>query len=512
MKRPAFLLAMLACGASLLQAADLYDITLTNAQKYTSCRISYTSGGKTKFTGKDKSGKTVTMTVKTSSILSKKEVEEEVKPAPVAEEPTPAPAPEPTAENKPAAEGEAAPAEQPAAADDQKPAEAPKTEATPAPEEDVKAKDISLELRKKMEKVNSELASLTKPSNSLVSAVERGKSSFERNIGKIDEMAIEVAELQTKFNQVTGGDYTFTHVTSDARDKYMRDGKAAHDAMVIDVKEHKNSRKVGGLDKFEILRERYQGIPEYKEAYNWYITTLKTLQKRWTNLLNAEEKKRSKLNSAKQADMREKDEQAYKRLEDYFEKEGEQIAKVWYNPEKRNLVMLKAATSKVKDALRRNENGLRDEAIGTVPAMIEGFWANMDKVRTQMISGDLAGAGDTLKADENYNKLLRLNRQLLPEDYKAPLRAQRQDLDQEIKRRIRERTQLEKRLEQKIGQLERATESAEAQLDSLLERIALEKEVDTQDSSVELDEKKPAPAKPAAPEQPKEPENKADKK
>ena len=188
MKRPAFLLAMLACGASLLQAADLYDITLTNAQKYTSCRISYTSGGKTKFTGKDKSGKTVTMTVKTSSILSKKEVEEEVKPAPVAEEPTPAPAPEPTAENKPAAEGEAAPAEKPAEAADTQPAEAPQPEATPAPEEDVKAKDISLELRKKMEKVNSELASLTKPSNSLVSAVERGKSSFERNIGKIDEM------------------------------------------------------------------------------------------------------------------------------------------------------------------------------------------------------------------------------------------------------------------------------------------------------------------------------------
>ncbi len=498
MKRPTFLLAMLACGASLLQAADLYDITLTNAQKYTSCRISYTAGGMTKFTGKDQSGKTVTLTVKTSSILLKKEVEEEDSAAPATAEPAPKPAADaqPTQTEEPAT-----PAEQPVADAEKKPEEPKQPEAAPTPEPEVaaKAKDVSLRLRKKMEKVCSELASITKPTSSLVSAVERSKTSFESNIGRIDQLAIAVAELQAKFNQESGADYTFTHVKSNDRDKYMRDGKAAHDAMVIDVKEHKNSRKVGGLDKFEILRERYQGIPEYKEAYKWYISTLQTLQKRWTNLLNAEEKKRSRLNAAKQADMREKDQQAYRRLEAIFEQEGEQIAKVWYNPEKRNLVMLKAATSKVKDALRRHENGLRDENIGTVPAMLEAFWANMDKVRTMMISGDLTGAGAALKEDDNYNKLLRLNRQLLPEEYKAPLRAQRQDLEQEIKRRIRERAMLERELENKIGQLERSTKTVESQLDSLLERIEEEKERDTQSSSLEIEEKKPAaPAQPQA--------------
>jgi hypothetical protein len=131
-----------------------------------------------------------------------------------------------------------------------------------------------------------------------------------------------------------------------------------------------------------------------------------------------------------------------------------------------------------------------------------------------MIAGDMEGAEQTLKNDTTYQKLLRLNRELLPEEYKTPLREQRQDLDREIKRRARERVSLERKLENSIARLERSTGSAEAQLDSLLEQIAREKEVDTNSSKVEIDEQKPAAAqpkpeapqpKPAATEQPAAP-------
>ncbi|MBQ7023217.1 MAG: hypothetical protein IJN29_06525 [Akkermansia sp.] len=508
MKRHAFLFTVLTCGASLLQAADTYDITLTNAQKYTDCRISYESGSKTKFTGKDKSGKEVTLTVNTSSILMKKEVEEKPAPAENTEEPT---APEtPTATETPAteeataAEGETpTEATAPEGSGETKPAE--EAAIMPSDAEMDKAKDVSLKLREKLAAIDTELASLSNPSRSLVAACKNSKSTIERRLETLDKLAIDVAELQTKFNQVSGGDYVFKHVSSDDRDKYMREGKAAHDAMLVDVKEYKNARKVGGLDKFEILRDRYQGIPEYKEAYKWYISTLKNLQKRWTNLLNAETKKRNRLNSAKQADMRKKDTEAYNKLEAYFEKNGEQIAKVWYTPDNRNIVMLEKATNKVRDALRRNEKGLQDEAIGTVPDILQAFWENMDKARTLMISGDLPGAEETLKEDPNYNKILKLNRSLLPEEYKTPIRAQRMDLEQEIKRRTRERNSLEGQLERKIAQLENSTKSAESQIDALLERIAHEKEVDVQNSTVEIDEKKPEPAKPATENKAKEP-------
>ncbi|MBQ2379507.1 MAG: hypothetical protein II295_03860 [Akkermansia sp.] len=518
MKRPSFLLAALVCGASLSQAADLYDITLTNAQKYTQCRISYETGSKTKFTGKNRAGQQVTMEVNTSSILVKQEVDEEkivVEPAPKPE-PAPAEAPETTTEESTTAEATTpeTPAPAPEAAD--KPADAP-TVATitpPADTDTAKAKDATLRVREKLAQVDAEMNTLSKPSKSLINSVTRTKKDLERKMTELDKIAIEVADLQSKFNQVAGGDYVFTHVSNNDRDKYMRDGQAAHKAMLIDVKEYKNARKVGGLDKFEILRDRYQGIPEYKDAYKWYMSTLKDLQKRWGNLLAREEKKRSKLNSAKKSDMLEKDKEAYNKLEALFEKNGEQIAKVWYNPDNRNLVMLKAATAKVKDALRRNEKGLNNEAIGTVPQLINSFWEAMDRARSLMIAGDMEGAEQTLKNDTTYQKLLRLNRELLPEEYKTPLREQRQDLDREIKRRARERVSLERKLENSIARLERSTGSAEAQLDSLLEQIAREKEVDTNSNKVEIDEQKPAAAqpkpeapqpKPAATEQPAAP-------
>lgn len=491
MKRPIYLLAMLAWGAALAQA-DLYDITLSNAQKYTQCSVAYKGASTTKFTGTNKAGKVVTMEVKTSSILMMKEVQPTpaptAKPAPTpATEDTPAPEPETTEAPATTPEAEAAPAE-PA------PEPAAPVLTPPDDEQTTKAKDVTLKLREKLALVDSELASLSNPSRSLQTSCKNSKTAVEKRLGDLDKQAIEVADLQTKFNQISGAEFEFTHITNNDRDKYHRDGQAAYKAMLIDVKEYKNARKVGGLDKFEILRERYQGIPEYKEAYKWYMSTLKDLQKRWDNLLRNEQKKRSKLTPAKKTDMDKRDRESYKKLEEYFEKNGEQIAKVWYNPDTRNMVMLQAATAKVKDALRRNETKSKEEAIGSVPDMIKAFWVTMDKARSEMISGAFDSAESTLSNDEIYNKLLRLNRNLLPDDYKNPMRTQRQELEREIKRRARERQSLESKLERAISSLERSTSSAEAQIDSMLERIAREKEVDTHSSTIEIEETKPAPA------------------
>lgn len=502
MKRPTFLLAILACGASLLNAADVFDITLSNAKRYTQCRIVYEAGGNTKFTGYDRSGKEVTMEVKTSSILAKREVAP--KPTqtdkPAEPEATDTPAETPATDTPTPAEGESA---TPA---DGTGAEAPATEGEkseePAPaaqppvtedEEAAKVKNISLRLRERLAQVDSELASLSAPSRSLKSLCENRKRTLNAKLAEIDRVAIQVAELQTQYNNVTSGAYEFTVINSNDRDKYTRDGQAAYQAMLIDVKEYKNARKVGGLDKFDILRERYQGIPEYKEAYQWYMGTLRDLSKRWNNLLKREETKRSKLNAAKKADMQKRDQQAYDKLEAQFEKNNEQIAQVWYNPDNRNLVMLKAATIKVKDALRRNENGLKDPAIGTVPALITAYWEANDRARQFMINGDYEGAEKILDDDAAYQTILRLNRNLLPDDYKNPMRAQRQALTQEIKKRARERVKLERDLQRTISRLESATSAAEAQINAMLEQIAREKEVDTQASSIEIEEKKPEP-------------------
>ena len=339
--------------------------------------------------------------------------------------------------------------------------------------------------------MKAEYEALSSPSPSLTSRYNSSLRRLERNMAELHRQATQVSELQTRYNTAVGGDYTFTIVTNADRDKYMRDGRAAYDAMVIDVREYRNQRKVGGLDKFEILRDRYQGIPEYREAYNWYMTTLRDLERRWGNLLRREEQRRARYNTGRKEEMRQQDAAALQRLAAQFEQQGEQLAQVWFNPDARNLSMLQTATNKVRDALRRNENGLRDEAIGTVPQLINNFWAVMDQARDLMIRGDFDGAKKLLDEDENFKKLVGLNRHLLPNDYSTPLRNQRQEFEREIQKRKRDRNNLQNQLQQAISRLERSSSAAEAQMNALLEQIRKERELDTQTSTAEIDESEP---------------------
>ncbi len=496
MKFKSFVIALLACGASYVASAEVYNITLSNAQRYTQCRIVYSTDTMTKFRGLDRSGREVTLEVRTSSILVKQEVAEAAAPAaPAPADPQPetttTPATEetttPAADAQPT-EGEAAPAA------DAQPTEGEAAPAQPAEPQVAVAADTSRRLREKLDQLKAEYEALTSPSSSLTSLYNSRLRTLERNMTELHRQATQVSELQTRYNTVVSGDYTFTIVPNADRDKYQRDGRAAYDAMVTDVREYRNQRKVGGLDKFEILRDRYQGIPEYREAYNWYMTTLRDLERRWGNLLRREEQRRARYNNGRKEEMRRQDEAALQRLAAQFEQQGEQLAQVWFNPDARNLVMLRTAMNKVRDAIRRNENGLRDEAIGTVPELINNFWAVMDQARDLMIRGDFEGAKRLLDEDENYRKLLRLNTQLFPNDYRTPLRNQRQALEREIQKRTNERRTLQNQLQQAISRLERSSSAAEAQMDTLLEQIRKEREIDTETSTVEIEESSPQPA------------------
>lgn len=493
MKFKSFIVALLACGASYVASAEVYNITLSNAQRYTQCRIVYSTDSMTKFRGLDRSGREVTLEVRTSSILVKQEVAEATAPAapaPAAPETPSTPEPETTQTEAPATEPQTTEGETSSA-------EAAPSEATPATPEAPQvavAEDSSRRLREKLDQVKAEYQALSSPSSSLTSIYNSRLRTLERNMTELHRLATQVSELQAKYNTVVGGDYTFTIVPNADRDKYQRDGRAAYDAMVIDVREYRNQRKVGGLDKFEILRDRYQGIPEYREAYNWYMTTLRDLERRWGNLLRREEQRRARYNNGRREEMRHQDEAALRRLAAQFEQQGEQLAQVWFNPDARNLLMLRTASNKVRDAIRRNENGLRDEAIGTVPQLINNFWTVMDQARDLMIRGDFEGAKKLLDEDENFKKLVRLNTELFPNDYRTPLRNQRQALEREIQKRKRDRNNLQNQLQNAISRLERSSSAAEAQMDNLLEQIRKEREHDTETSTAEIEESSPQPA------------------
>ena len=494
MKRPLFTLALAVCASSLLNAAQLYDITLSNAQKYSQCTILYGGSTMTRFTGKDRSGNVVTKEVKTSTILLKKPVAADVPPAPepseAKEEPATAPAENTattdtqatteTATATPEAGGEAAPAAE--TTESEPVLDAYAIEST---ERTAKAKDATLRLREKLAKVDAEFNSLTKPTNRLKSTCANGKSRVERDLGKMDKLALEVADLQEQYNNNIA-DYTFTQGSPDQRTAYVQSGQAAHKAMLVDMNQRKGSRKIGGLDKFEVMRERYQGIPEYKQAHEWYIKTLNDLEKKWTKMLANEEKKRKSLQSAKKADMQDKDEEEYNKLAAQLEKNGEDISRVWYNPSTRNMQMLRNCLNKVKDAKRRTEGVKLSDKVGTVPSLIEQYWASMDEARRLMVSGDFAGAEKEMDNNHAFKSINQLNRQMFPDEFRKPIVEEYRALDQEIRKRSRSHNTLKTQLERKIGELERSTDSADSQLNALLEQIEREKELDAGENTVDL--------------------------
>lgn len=401
-----------------------------------------------------------------------------------------------------------------AAAEDQKETAKPGNDAAKAEAEtmedgniqndkqNAKAVDATLRLREKLASVDTELATISKPSRSLVQRCKSRKSQINSQLERLDKVAMEVAALQERFNSTTNKEFDFTIVRGDDRDKYVRDGKAAYNAMVIDMKEKKSSRKIGGLDKFELLRERYQGMPEFIEANEWYNRTIDALDKKWTKMQAGEKARRAKISSAKKEKMDEDDARDFEKLERQLKASGENIAKVWYVPSARNLRMLSNCLNKVHDIQRRREyNDTKNENIGCVPTLLTEFWAMMDNARALLLRGDLSGAQKVLDDDPTFDRIVRLNRNIMPNEYKEPLKEQRMALVQEIKSRAAENSRTQRSLESKIAELERTSSNVEARLDALLEDIERERAVDAGENQASLsdaelnDDSKPADSK-----------------
>lgn len=378
-----------------------------------------------------------------------------------------------------------------AAEDAPKPADAKPAEAEGQKTAVGKPMETCNRLRARMEEAEKELAAISKPSRQLQSRCKSTKSYVTSQLERMEAAATEIAQLQEKLDGATAHDYQFTIVPADQRDKYVQDGLAAHKAMLTDMKEKKKSRKIRGLDKFEIMRERFQGMPEYKEADAWYEQTLKDLERAWTKMKAAEEKKREKLQSAKRQKMEEDDDKGFEKLEKLLKEDGDDIAQVWYQPEPRNMRMLDNCLNKVRDALRRRETTKERQAeyIGCVPGLLTKFWDGMEKSRQALVSGNTEAASERLEEiDDVFNTIIRLPRNVMPEEYKEPLRKQREHLQREIRNRESEASRLARTLDSKLSSLERDRDNVEARIDSLMDDIAEEQTSDVGENTATIDE------------------------
>lgn len=500
MKKSFLLLSLVSLGLSLAQAAQ-YTITFTTpertTERYTDCTVIYKSSTTTKFRGTDKSGKTLTKEIPSSSIIMMREVIKE-EPQEDLNQDTPA------QKTQQATQTEATPqtGEAPPASAEKAEEQAPIADGNITQREgEDKAKDATLRLRTRLEEMEAQMNKISKPSRALQSQVGQVKRRVTSQLAEMDKQALNVAKLQEEFNQAGAADFTFDKVSADQRDQYVRDGQAAYRAMRVDMKEKKGRRKVAGLDKFEIMRDRYQGIPEYKEAYEWYVKTLYALQKKWTNMLNKEEAARKRLASDKRTLRTKQDNEEYNEIAQKLKEDGDDIGKVWFVPPSRNQKMLAISVNKVKDAIRRNEDQPLDKEVGTVPALLEQFWTDMDKVRMAMVTGDLEGADKMLRSNAAFPVINRLKNQLLPSEYRDPIKEQYKETQKTIQTRMRSYTSLKRSLERATDNLTRITTSANAQIDSAMTAVQKELDADTGENTMEVEAPKPAET-PAATETP----------
>ena len=450
------LFSLLALTVSLAHAEQVYTIVLASGEQFSNCSIVEKNAQNTKFSGTDSNGKLVTKEVPAAEITSMNEE--------TAEKPS---------EQKEIKKGEE------------------------------KATDATLRLRDRLTLIDTEMAKLTKPTKALTSQATSTKARITKLLVNMDKQALEIAKLQEEFQKASAADFTFDIVRIEDRTKYAQDGKAAYKAMVLDMKQKKNSRKVGGLDKFEVLRERYQGIPEYKDAHAKYLRTLRQLNKKWSSMHAKEEAARKRYPTDKMRAMNEIDNRKYEEIKAQLEKDGEDITKIWIIPQQRNLKMLAYCARRVEDVLRRTEKEKLDAAVGTVPSLLSQYWEQMDQIRELMIRGDLESAEKQIRNNAAYNLIMRLNRELLPQDYKEPIRNQHKDMEREITTRKRDYNRLKMTLKTKTDALDRSITNAESQIDGIMEKIQQALDTDIGENTMEVDKPEEKPAQEASAPQPK---------
>ncbi|MCQ2367371.1 MAG: hypothetical protein MJ056_09475 [Akkermansia sp.] len=459
MKRTLIAIALSACLATTAAAKQLYNITLSDTSRYTDCSIIIEGSTETKFNGTDKEGFVVTKTVKRDEILVKAPVEK-------AE-----PAPQPKAEEQPKEEVKP---EQPAPQAQEQPQEQPKEETPAAEEPQEQAQPAPLEfsaiadsLHKQLDEIDKSIAAIKSPKFSLERRAKRVRETVDRKLVDVEKLAQQVTDARAELDASNVKPYAFEIVTQEQRTQYAVDGKAAYDAMVADMKTGKNSRRVGGLSKFEEMRKKFQGVPEYKQAHSWYISTLKDLRKKWGKMRDTEDNRRRKFVGERREKLDQDDQKEIEKITKMLEDENEKYETAWITPSPHNARMLETAFSRVEDALRRNSNEKMDDAVGQVPEMLEKFWAEMDQAKALLDSGKCAQARELLNKGTIFKSLIGLNRDLFPEDYRKPITDQRRDLENTIRDRERELMRAKRTLDGSTSRLERAVESLERQIEAL---------------------------------------------
>lgn len=350
-------------------------------------------------------------------------------------------------------------------------------------------RSANITLRNNFLLIDKEMAKLKSPSAALRGTVKSRKSNIERNFKRLEEQVTKLGELQTEFNQSNKGSYSFKQESTEERNLYITNGLTAYKAMMVDLEGRSEVARIRGLNQFEKFAENYQGLPEYKKAFEIYSETILKLEKIWGTAIKAEERKMKYFNEARIERSKAMAKAQHNKFKEKCKKENIDIETEWFSPHRRNLITLELANRRViraAQAIRSSEEQedgreIKRTDAEDVPVLLTKFWTKLDKIRQLMVAGELVEAQNQLSDSDDSLGVLRLNRRIFASEYRTPLQKEHRDLENEIRNRLRSRQAIERKLENAINKLDRSIAQIQTQIDAVCEEIVVAQSIEAED-------------------------------
>lgn len=356
------------------------------------------------------------------------------------------------------------------------PVSAPSAEETPAAEaaEDTQPDAIAA-VRKKMELIDQAYASLEKPRKATTQNYNRHVEEVKERLKKMEDIKTQLDELEIKKAATGGSDYIFEVVPEEDRYKYETEGNALAKKAIDNLSSKSETAQIEGMRFFEMLRDTYQGLPQFKEANLLYQKNVNKFEKKWNTQLEGIKRERQKWPSSRREQTTEGEQRQYDALANKLARDSRNIEDEWFVPKMGNAIMLDKALSRARRAKSIQQSKTVEEG-GKVPELLHSFWGSMDEVRELMKEGKLEEALDKVGEDTSYRELMSMSRYLLPDYVKEGIRKQSDELRSEIRSRQNERRNVERELSRTITAFDREVHYLETRMDRMLESLLNDKE------------------------------------
>lgn len=297
-------------------------------------------------------------------------------------------------------------------------------------------------LRRKMEDINKAYAELTKPSRNITSMYTKLVEEAKERTGKMEDLKRQMEELTAQLN-AESEEYVFSVVPEDERFSYETEGNAMVKKVIAALSSKSETAQIEGLQNYEVVRDTYQGIPDFAQAYTLYQNVVAKYEKKWNSQLESIKRERQKWSSSRADQTNEGEQRQYDKLAAKMASEHRNIDDDWFLPKSGNALMLEQALTRARRAKSASQNKILSKD-ADIPTMLHQAWDDLEGARALLNENKLDEASNKMSEDESLRELMNAGRLLMPENVREGIRKQAEEMRTEIRKRKTDRQKMER--------------------------------------------------------------------